>query len=94
MSAPETHLCHFMKEDLGLLRVVDNFILLRFKFSQGRGEPCVECSQSAGCEERVGFSYGAQQYHWPGMYPTFGRKTGRVTSSVVTLQRSNGVTGI
>jgi hypothetical protein len=64
MDVPKTHLSHFVKQDLELLWVVDNYILLGFKFNEGCSEPYIVRSRSVHRkEEAPERSYCAQQYH-------------------------------
>ena len=73
-----------MKKDLELLRVTGDDILLGLKLGQRRSEPYTKTRRSAPSRGgvKVGVSYGARQYRWLDTYSTFGRKTGRTTSSV------------
>jgi hypothetical protein len=74
---------HFIKQNLELLRVAGDDILLGLKLGQRNSEPYTKLEDqpvASGANAMV--SYGARQYRWLDTYSTFGRKTGRTTSSV------------
>jgi hypothetical protein len=74
---------HFIKQDLELLRVAGDDIFLGLKLSQRNSEPYTKLEyQPVASGVDAVMSYGALQYRWLDTYSTFGRKTGRTTSSV------------
>ena len=91
MSAPQTHLRHFEKQDLKLLWVVDNDVLLGLKLGQRLSEPYTKTTlHDEPIYHRGGkgkCSYGVPRYRLPCMYSTFEGKTGQTLSSVWMQQR-------